>query len=170
MKEVDAGIIPSRPTIFHTIISPSGAEEDYQPPPVEHMVDEAYGLTGAASDTAGNVMCVCTFHVLQNPEIRSKLLAELADAFRGSNPTAQLDYQTLEHLPYLTAVIKEGLRMAYGVIHPLPRVVAEDGVVFDGFHIPRGVSSYLTSSTPITGFTISTHVVMFASNHLGYSQ
>jgi len=161
MKEVDAGIIPSRPTIFHTIISPSGAEEDYQPPPVEHMVDEAYGLTGAASDTAGNVMCVCTFHVLQNPEIRSKLLAELADAFRGSNSTAQLDYQTLEHLPYLTAVIKEGLRMAYGVIHPLPRVVAEDGVVFDGFHIPRGVSAYLTSSIPVTGFSISIHVVMF---------
>lgn len=142
MKELDDGIVPTRKTIFHTILMPPSEDgEDYQPPPMDHIVDEAFGLTGAASDTTGVVMSTCTFFTLQNPKIRDALVAELAEAFPGADPTARLDYQTLERLPYLTAVIKEGLRCAYGVIHPQPRVVAEDGVVFNGVPIPKGVSA-----------------------------
>jgi len=130
---------PKRNTIFHTILAPIDADANYQPPPVNHIVDEAYGLTVAASETAGNAMSICAFHVIYNPRIYAKLRNELVEAF--PDPSAPLDYLSLEKLPYLTGVIKEGLRLSYGVIYPLPRVVPEGGVTFNDIFIPEGVST-----------------------------
>ncbi|KAK5655705.1 hypothetical protein OQA88_5638 [Cercophora sp. LCS_1] len=121
MKEIDAGIAPGRPTIFHTILSPPSDAADtdagtvYQPTPMEHLIEEPHGLIGASSDTAGVVICKCTLNVLKNPDVRTRLVAELAETFPGADPTAPLNYQTLERLPYLTAVVKEGLRVAYAL-------------------------------------------------------
>jgi cytochrome P450 len=136
VREVNAGVKPQRETIFHTVLNPDAAE-DYKPPSVKHMVDEAFGMLGAAAETAGNAMTMSAFHVVFNPEIYAKLRKELIEAF--PDPTKPADYLTLEKLPYLTGVVKEGLRLSYGVIHPLPRVVPEGGAVFNGYFLPRGV-------------------------------
>jgi len=151
VKEVDAGMIPAKPTIFHTILDP---DADYYAhgllpgggkrwtPPVGHLIDEAFGLTGASSDTTGNIIAICMFFSLEKEGIRRKLCAELEAAFPGADGTAGRlsDYQTLEKLPYLTAVVKEGLRRGYGNIYPLPRIATEDGLVFNGVPVPKGVS------------------------------
>ena len=89
----------------------------YTPPSINHIVDEAYGLTVAAAETTANAMAICVFHVIYNPTIYTKLRKELLEAF--PDPTAPLDYLSLEKLPYLTGVIKEGLRLSYGIIYPL---------------------------------------------------
>jgi len=104
---------------------------------VDHIVDEAYGLTVAAAETTGNALTICAFHVVYNPDIYAKLRKELVEAF--PDPSAALDYLSLEKLPYLTGVIKEGLRLSYGVIYPLPRVVPEGGASFNGVYISEGV-------------------------------
>jgi len=136
VREVNAGVKPERETIFHTVLNPNAAE-DYQVPTVQHMVDEAFGMLGAAAETAGNAMTMCAFHVVFNPEIYAKLRKELVEAF--PDPTKPVDYLTLEKLPYLTGVVKEGLRLSYGVIHPLPRVIPESGMVFNDCVLPKGV-------------------------------
>jgi cytochrome P450 len=134
VKEIENGVKPKRDTIFHTILNASGVDA----PPVDHIVDEAYGLTVAAAETTGNAMAMCAFHVLYNPNIYAKLRKELLEAF--PNPTAPLDFLSLEKLPYLTGVVKEGLRLSYGVIYPLPRVVSQGGASYNGVYIPEGVS------------------------------
>jgi hypothetical protein len=52
----------------------------------------------------------------------------------------------LEQLPYLTAVIKEGLRLSYGVSHRLPRIAPNEIIsLVSGkktWEIPPGVSLY----------------------------
>jgi cytochrome P450 len=136
VREVNAGVKPQRKTIFHTVLDPNAAKA-YKVPTVQHMVDEAFGMLGAAAETAGNAMTMCAFHIVFNPEIYAKLRKELVEAF--PDPTKPPDYLTLEKLPYLTGVVKEGLRLSYGVIHPLPRVVPEGGAVFNGHVLPQGV-------------------------------
>ena len=189
LQEIQAGIVPTRPTIFHTIISPppdADTDPDYNPPPISQIVDEAYGLTGAASDTTGNVMCMAAFHVLQdeNRDIRRELQAELAEAFPHDMKDSGLPYQKLEKLPYLTAVIKEGLRLSYGVIHPIPRVVVvaaasssekreRGGVVFNGVFVPSGVSFFflilfISISSPLLFPFLSYFLLTFLSLFFPY--
>jgi len=50
----------------------------------------------------------------------------------------KMGHEALEKLPYLTAVIKESLRMAYGVVSPLPRIVGPSSAEIAGVHIPAG--------------------------------
>ena len=97
-----------RRTIFHQRLDPSQNEPGYEAPTVKHMQEEAFSLLTAASDTAGNAMTVATYHMLTNPDMLATLQKELRDAF--PDPHGKLPYQTLEKLPYLTAVIKESQR------------------------------------------------------------
>jgi cytochrome P450 len=77
------------------------------------MADEAFDFLTAASDTAGNAMTVATHHVITNPQIYERVKRELRSRF--PDPNAKLDFTELEKLPYLTAVVKEGLRQAHSV-------------------------------------------------------
>jgi len=139
IREVRDGLKPERETIFHTVLNPStGVDAEQDVPTVKHMIDEAFGMVAAAAETAGNAMTICAFHVLFNPRIYARLRQELLEAF--PDPTQPVDYLTLEKLPYLTAVVKEGLRLSYGVLHPLPRVVPDEGAVFNGHFLSQGVS------------------------------
>jgi len=103
---------------------------------VDNLKDEAFVLISAATDTTGNVMTVAAYNVITNHLIYRKLAAELAEAF--PDPSATLDFVTLEKLPYLTAVIKEALRLSYGIIGRLPRVTPEGGAEFNGHYVPEG--------------------------------
>jgi len=105
-------------------------------PTVDKLVDDAFIILAAAADTTGNAMTITAYNVLSNPSVYSRVKDELREAF--PDPHTKLDFLTLEKLPYLTAVIKEGLRLSYGVVGRLPRVVPEPGAVFNGHFIPAG--------------------------------
>jgi len=95
-------------------------------------------VVGAASDTVGATLVAAAYGVYGNPEIYQKVLAELTEAF--PDPNVKLDFLKLEKLKYLTAVVKEALRMALPLATRFPRIVPEDGAEFDGFVIPQGMS------------------------------
>jgi cytochrome P450 len=61
----------------------------------------------AAADTSGHAMALITYHVVSNPDLYAALTTELKFAF--PDHTDDLDYLTLEKLPYLTTVGKEWL-------------------------------------------------------------
>jgi cytochrome P450 len=138
-----------RKTIFHQLLSPN-ATEGYVVHNVEDLTDEAFTILSAASDTTGYTMTTTTYYVLSNPDVYHTLTAELKSAF--PDPTAKLDYLTLEKLPYLTAVIKEGLRLSFGVPGRLPRMIEKDRAVFNSYAVPRGtivgMSSWLMHRDP----------------------
>jgi len=90
----------------------------------------------AGSDTVGNTCTVATYHILHNKDVHQQLSKVLKEAWPEKDAPA--NYETLEKLPYLTAVIKESLRMAHGVVSPLPRIVGPTDAEISGEVIPAG--------------------------------
>ncbi|KAG0652243.1 Cytochrome P450 monooxygenase [Hyphodiscus hymeniophilus] len=145
VKEVlDSGkTSDERPSIFQALLSPNEKDPDYVVPSVDDLKDEAYSMLAAAADTTGNAMTVSAYKVVSDPEIYAKVKQELEVAFPDANAT--LDFITLESLPYLSAVIKEGLRLSFGVPGRLPRDVPDGGQVFNGVFIPAGYTVSMSS-------------------------
>ena len=83
-----------------------------------------------------------TVHLLTNPKVLSKMRAELNVAL--PDLSAPLSINKIEQLPYLTAVILEGFRLALGTSQRQTRIAHEFMVFNDGkkqWRIPPGVSS-----------------------------
>ncbi|KIK54818.1 hypothetical protein GYMLUDRAFT_249166 [Collybiopsis luxurians FD-317 M1] len=120
-------------TIYHHLLLPKDPELR---PSRTSLIHEAFLLVGAGSDTVGHACTVGTYFALQAHSIRSRLVDELKEAW--PNKDRPLSFTTLEKLPYLTAFIKEALRMSIGVIHPLPRVVGDETPEINGQNIPPG--------------------------------
>lgn len=153
VRDIADGVRPERETIFHTVLDGERLKEHgVEVPSVQHMVDESFGFLGAASETVGNAMSMCAFHVLYNPEIHQRLRRELVQAFPDPN---KMGFLALEKLPYMTAVVKEGLRLAFGVLHPLPRV-APTTVEFNGRVLPKGVSGFFHAGDGCDRLTMGT--------------
>jgi cytochrome P450 len=108
-SRMEAGELSTRrPTIFSELLDPEKQEEDYPVPPPIKLKDEVFSILAAAADTTGNAMTVAAYHVLKSREIYAAVRQELFEAY--PDPSAKLEFQKLERLPYLTAVIKEALR------------------------------------------------------------
>jgi cytochrome P450 len=136
-------------TIFHQLLDPNAAE-GHVVPNLEDLTDEMFTILTAAADTSGHAMTTTTYYILSNPDIYSALVAELKATF--PERTTNLEYLTLEKLPYLTGVIKEGLRFTYGVPGRLPRMIETPEATFNGYTVPRGtivgMSSWLMHRDP----------------------
>jgi len=132
----DPNLKDGRTTIFSELLAADYHGVGAPTTTVDDLLDEANVVLAAASDTTGNAMTIASYHILTNPIVRVNLRRELQNAFPDAN--ARLDFIALEKLPYLTAVIKEALRLSYGVIGRLPRVVPEPGAEFNGFSVPAG--------------------------------
>jgi cytochrome P450 len=129
-------------TIFHELLTPN-PEEGWTPPTVDQIKYESYGILAAAADTTGNGLTTGVYEVVKNPAIYAKLTAELEAAF--PDPNAKMELAVLERLPYLTGVVNESLRLSFGVISRLPRVVPEGGAKFEGYTIPAGFTVSMSS-------------------------
>ncbi|KXN82241.1 Trichodiene oxygenase [Leucoagaricus sp. SymC.cos] len=119
-------------TIYHHLLN---TEDGQQPPSRQSLLDEGSVLVAAGSDTVANTCAIGIFHVLRLPDVHSKLVKEIMEAWPERE--FHTGVQTLEKLPYLTAVIKESLRFGHGVVSPLPRVVHGD-ILVGGRLVPAG--------------------------------
>lgn len=71
------------------------------------------------------------------PEITQKLLDELKDrGLYGSN-SREVEFEDLDHLPYLDAFIKESIRVASILPHSIHRYITRDMSIF-GYRLPKG--------------------------------
>jgi len=80
------------------------------------LQDEAQLIIGAGLSTTGWTLSVGTFYILSNPSVLARLRKELEEAIPNideSDPTAPLEWTQLEKLPYLSACIKEAVRLSY---------------------------------------------------------
>lgn len=75
----------------------------------ERLAKEAQVLLGAGTASTARTLDVTTYHILANEPIRTKLTRELTAPMSGF-PDICPPLVELEKLPYLQAVIKEGLR------------------------------------------------------------
>ncbi|KAF5372252.1 hypothetical protein D9758_005109 [Tetrapyrgos nigripes] len=120
---------PEHQTVFHYLLAHQGISD-------ESLVEEAFTLIGAGSDTVANACIVGINAALTKPEIGKRLIEELREAWPDGNLNGGFGYARLEKLPYLTAFIKESLRCSFGVVSPLPRVVGPGDAKIGGCDVP----------------------------------
>lgn len=106
------------------------------------LTEEAFTLTGAGTMTTANALNSIVYYVLSRPDCLTRLKDELRVAF--PDPSAIRSSADLERLPYLTAVVTEGLRLSKGPPHRFARVSPFENYSYrrpDGRVeiIPRGV-------------------------------
>ena len=90
-----------------------------------------------AGDTTATVLTATIYYLLQSPEAMKRLRNELASS-NVDKPVPRSDQ--VAKLPYLQAVIKEGMRLYPTTNWPIERRVPEGGVTLCGFFFPEGVS------------------------------
>ncbi|OLN82371.1 Trichodiene oxygenase 6 [Colletotrichum chlorophyti] len=139
--ELDAGIRHERPTVFGSLLESDLELLEKNP---QRLADEAAAVVGAGTETTSWALGVITYHLLKKPELLLKLREELNGVVDDSKHLP--GWTTLENLPYLGAVLQEGLRLSYGVSARTARVPTEENLVYRGefnkkpveYVIPRG--------------------------------
>ncbi len=130
-------------TIFHELLASDLGAADKS---MDRLVEEGQTLIAAGTITTAHHLRTITFHLLDQPDILRKLKDELSEAMPDPKDLPPL--QQLERLPFLTAIISEGMRVAYGVTSRLPRV-AHEPLKFHEWTIPP--------HTPISMTSVFTH-------------
>ncbi|OSX61370.1 hypothetical protein POSPLADRAFT_1145439 [Postia placenta MAD-698-R-SB12] len=103
----------------------------------EELSAETWLLIIAGGDTTANTSCATTYYLARNPRIQAKLQAELDTALDGIDSDVA-SYDAVKDLPYLGAVINEGLRLHATVGVGLPCVVPPGGLTVLGHHLKEG--------------------------------
>ncbi|VBB84788.1 Putative cytochrome P450 E-class, group I [Podospora comata] len=126
---LDKGVDDSEKTVFGSVL------QNKDLPPAEktlqRLVEEGFSLFVAGTETVSWALTVITYHVLTKPEILRKLTDEVREAVRANNGEVP-DWKTLEGLPYLGAVLYEGLRLSYGLASRSSRVAPTEDLFYQG--------------------------------------
>lgn len=148
-SDLDAGIHQERPTVFGSILeSDLGVYEKS----LDRIAEEAIAVVGAGTETTSWALAVITYHLLSKPHLLSKLKAELEATVK--DPTDLPQWTVLEKLPYLGAVIQEGLRLSYGVSGRSARAPTQEDLIYHGefnkkpveLVLPRGYAIGMSSA------------------------
>ncbi|CZR52602.1 related to cytochrome P450 CYP3/CYP5/CYP6/CYP9 subfamilies [Phialocephala subalpina] len=126
-------------TIMHALLQSDLPPEERT---AKRLWSEGLSVVGAGSETSANTLAVMHFHLLDNPNMLTKLRAELKEALPDGNAPIKLN--VVERLPYLTAVITEGLRLSSGVSSRLGRNLPGSSMRYKDFVIPAGTSVGMT--------------------------
>ena len=127
-------------TLFHEMLTSDLPESEKT---VLRMQQEAQVIIGAAILTTSWAMSVTAFHLISKPWLLQKLRAELVEAIPDASYLPAYDWSRLEALPYLTGVVREGIRLAYGIASRIPRVPHRD-LVYRRYTIPAGSTVSMT--------------------------
>ncbi|KAG0633711.1 cytochrome P450 [Tuber brumale] len=132
----------SHPTVYQRFLDP---DVKGGIPSASTLIDEAQNLFFAGSDTVGTALSFGTYHILTTPGLQEKLFAEICQVWPvlEKEPT----YDQLEKSAYLTAIIKESLRISHGIVTPLTRVVPTPGMTIQDQPIPGGTVVSMDSPT-----------------------
>ncbi|PPQ81643.1 hypothetical protein CVT24_004201 [Panaeolus cyanescens] len=104
--------------------------------PEIHLKQE--GALGILAGTNGvsSALSITLYYLASQPETYAKLKKELQDAFPFYDPLVPLDADMLIKLPYLNAVVNEGVRMG-APLGNFPRYVPKGGAVVAGEYFPE---------------------------------
>ncbi|KAI0025425.1 cytochrome P450 [Xylariomycetidae sp. FL0641] len=125
-------------TVIHEIVHSNLPPAEKTP---DRIVEEVATVTAAGYETTANTLRLILYHVYTRPDILQRLRDELPT--RSATASKPLAVKELEQLPYLTAVLKEGLRLSPGVATRAARVTNTD-LVYDGRRIPAGTPVGMT--------------------------
>ena len=151
--EMDAGISSrARPTVFMELMqSDLPASEKTH----DRLKSEAFSLLGAATETTSWALGTITYYLLSQPETMARLRAELETVVH--DPRRLPPLTTLERLPYLGAVIQEGLRLSYGVSSRTARIATHEDLIYRGEFNKKPIELVLPRGYPVGMSPVITH-------------
>ena len=128
-------------TIFYDMI----ANDQVRPQEKDsvHLRTEAQAIMGAGTVTTAHLLAIVSFHLLNNPDVLAKMQEELKTVMPEKDSKPQ--WPQLEQLPYLAAIVNEGLRMSYGTTHRLQRISPDTALQFMEWTIPVGTPVGMTT-------------------------
>ncbi|KAF5688132.1 cytochrome P450 monooxygenase [Fusarium circinatum] len=94
----------------------------------------------AGSDTTAAAMRVTLFYLMSCPRVYRKLKEEIRGAIRERRASSPITAAQARELPYLQAVIYEGLRMRPVTTGQQAKEVPTGGDTINGYFIPGGTS------------------------------
>ncbi|KJK79853.1 hypothetical protein H634G_04092 [Metarhizium anisopliae BRIP 53293] len=108
----------------------------------ERIHEEVATVTGAGFETSANALRLILFHVYTNDAILGRLREEISSLTTKSSEPITL--RQLEQLPYLTGVLREGLRLSPGVASRAARITDKD-LAYNDWCIPAGTPVGMTT-------------------------
>jgi cytochrome P450 len=93
-------------------------------------------ITMAGSETSAMTMSAATYYLATNQTAASKAVEEIRSTFQSEG---EICWAAVQKLPYLTAIVKETLRLYPPTPVGLPRRVISDGEIVCGHFIPKDV-------------------------------
>ncbi|KAI1755891.1 pisatin demethylase [Xylaria castorea] len=94
----------------------------------------------AGSDTTASAIRITMLHIMTCPRVYNKLKQEIRDAVIDSKVSSPIKFEEAKRLPYLQAVVYEGLRMRPPAPGLYPKSVPPEGDVIHGKFIPGGTA------------------------------
>ncbi|KAK1981006.1 trichodiene oxygenase [Colletotrichum cereale] len=105
----------------------------------KRLTAEGVVVMTAGTETTSFTLTVITFYLLTKPHILEKLTRELRTIV--TDPEHLPSWPKLEALPYFTAVISEGLRLAPGVASRTSTVATDEDLVYRGKWTPKATGT-----------------------------
>ncbi|KAI1171046.1 pisatin demethylase [Nemania sp. FL0916] len=94
----------------------------------------------AGSDTAASALRMTMLYIMTCPRVYNKLKQEIRDAVTDGKVASPIKLEEAKQLPYLQAVVYEGLRMRPPALGLYPKTVPVGGETFHGKFIPGGTA------------------------------
>ena len=97
----------------------------------------------AGTDTTATALQGTMFYLLSTPSAYARLKAEIATGIREGRISSPITDQEARKLPYLQAVLNEGIRMIPPVMNGFPRQVPPEGDTICGRFVPGGTDIFI---------------------------
>lgn len=106
---------------------------------LEDVKTESLAILIATFDTTAALICAFVNHMIDNPWVMTKLIAEIQEfQLQGRNTSPVVSLEETEDMPYFMACVNETLRASPSTPVTLPRVVSDGGLVLKNTFIPPG--------------------------------
>ncbi|PLB48688.1 putative benzoate 4-monooxygenase cytochrome P450 [Aspergillus steynii IBT 23096] len=143
-------------TVFHELLDSKLPASELKK---DRLRDEAFSLMTAGSVTTAATLRATAYHVAANELIRRKLHDELCAAI--PDPSQPLSLVALERLPYLAAIIDEGLRLYGPVTHRASIQLPDRRLQCHGYIIPANTTVGMTPYLLMRDETTFAHPQLF---------
>lgn len=121
--------------IVHSNLPPSDKTFD-------RIFEEIATVTGAGFETTANTLRLILYHVYTNGKILQRLRKEIASV--STDPSEPIALKQLEQLPYLTAILMEGMRLSPAIATRAARISDRD-MSYGSWRIPAGTPVGMTT-------------------------
>lgn len=126
-------------TLLESFLEASNGHPDALDTP--GIISMLMSTISGAGDTTSTTVVAILYLLMRNPSVLQRLREELFSAGLSSSRTTTMPtFAQVKNLPYLHAVIREGMRVFSTATFPIERTVPRGGAVIAGMFFPAGTT------------------------------